>query len=397
MTVEGAAPVTVDRAELVERARALVPALAERAFKAEELRQVPEETVHDVLAAQLPRAGVPIRYGGFDVELETVHDIAVELARGCGATAWCFALWGMHSWWVGYYPVAAQEELYADGPDVLTSSANLSTNSRAEPVPGGYRVSGLWRFASGIDHAQWLFAIVATPNGPLGTMVPRSEFSVVQDSWYVSGLQGTGSKDVVIDDAFVPEHRTLLRASDLFAAQTTSPFEHHRQRRYTVPRGALTMWELVAPAIGLAKGAVDEMVDRLTQTSGQLRSAESPLVQSKIAESAAEVDAAIALMHADMREAQDKGCRGEAITPLDLTRYARDKAYAMKLAVDAVNRMFDMSGGRALFRTDPLQRIHRDVQACMHRDGLVFDFSGQPYAQLRLGLEPTSVVKRGVR
>jgi alkylation response protein AidB-like acyl-CoA dehydrogenase len=398
VTVEREAALAVSRDELVARARALVPVLRERAFKTEELRRVPEATVDDILDAQLNRAGVPLRFGGFDVEYETLHDIAIELGRGCGATAWCYALWAMHTWWVGYYPVQAQEELFADGPDVLTSSANFSADSRAEPVRGGYRVSGHWKFASGIDHAQWLFAIIATPSGPMGTIIPRGDFTIVQDSWYVSGLQGTGSKDVSIDDVFVPEHRTLLGASDLFAIHSSSPYEYHRQRRYAVPRGALTIWELVAPALGLATAAVEETVSRLSgSTSSPLRSAASPLVQCKIAESAAEVDAATALMRADMAKAQDKASNGEQITPLDLTRYARDKAYAMKLAVSAVNRMFDMSGGRALFRTDPMQRIHRDVQACMHRDGLVFDFSAQPYAQLRLGLEPTSVIRRGVR
>jgi 3-hydroxy-9,10-secoandrosta-1,3,5(10)-triene-9,17-dione monooxygenase len=155
--------------------------------------------------------------------------------------------------------------------------------------------------------------------------------------------------------------------------------------------GALIAWDLVAPAIGLALGAVDEMVARLTGTRGRARAADSPMVHAKIAESSAEVDAARALMHADFDDAQGKGERDEPITPLDLARYARDKAYCMKLAVSAVNRMFDMAGGHALFATDPMQRIHRDVQACMHRDGLVFDFGGQPYGAARLGIDPSSI------
>jgi 3-hydroxy-9,10-secoandrosta-1,3,5(10)-triene-9,17-dione monooxygenase len=155
--------------------------------------------------------------------------------------------------------------------------------------------------------------------------------------------------------------------------------------------GALVAWDLVAPAIGLAQGAVDEMVARLTGTSGRARAAESPMVQAKLAESAAEIDAARALMHFDFQDAQSKGERGEPITPLDLARYARDKAYCMKLAVSAVNRMFDMAGGHALFLTDPMQRIHRDVQACMHRDGLVFDFGAQPYGAALLGIDPTTI------
>jgi 3-hydroxy-9,10-secoandrosta-1,3,5(10)-triene-9,17-dione monooxygenase len=340
---------------------------------------------------------VPLRFGGFDLEFSLMHDVAIELARVCGATGWCYALWGAHNWWVGYYPPAAQEEMYADGPDILTSSAGFSTESRADPVPGGYRVSGRWQFSSGCDHARWVFAVTSGPEGPMGAMVPRSDFTIVQDSWFVSGLQGTGSKDIVIDDAFVPAHRTLPGRGNMFSSGGWSPRDYHRQRRYAVPLGALIGWDLVAPAIGLAQGAVDEMVARLMGTSGRARSAESPVVQTKIAESAAEVDAARALLHTDMEEAQSRGERGEPITPMDLARYARDRAYAMKLAVSAVNRMFDMAGGHALFVTDPLQRIHRDVQACMHRDGLVFDFGAQPYARALFGLDPSGVVLRQAR
>lgn len=397
MTVQESAAVDVDRADLLRRAQALIPTLKERAAEAEKLGRVPEENVELIVESGLIRAGVPVKFGGYDVEFETVHDVATQLGRGCGPTAWCYALWGMHSWWVGYYPLEAQEELFADGPDVLTSSANFSADSRAEVVDGGYRVSGRWRFASGIDHARWVFAIVHTPEGPLGCMVPREDFKIIVDSWQVSGLQGTGSKDLIIDDVFVPKHRTALGASDLFASGPNTTYEIHRQRRYAGPRGALTIWELVAPAIGMAQATVDEMVDRLTGTSGGLRTADSPLVQAKIAESAAEVDASSAILHHDMAEAQDLAEAGTGPTPLDVTRYARDKAFAMKLAVQAAGRMFEMSGGRSLALSDPLQRVYRDVQAAAHRDGLVCDFSGQPYAQLRLGLEPTAVIRRGTR
>jgi 3-hydroxy-9,10-secoandrosta-1,3,5(10)-triene-9,17-dione monooxygenase len=368
-----------------------LPTLKARAFETERLGRVPDETVREILATGLNRVGVPTRFGGLDVEFDLLHDIAIEFGRACGATAWCFSLWGVHNWWVGYYSPEAQEEVYAHGPDVLTSSAGFAVNSQAEPVPGGFRVSGHWQFSSGCDHAEYVFAVTSSPDGQLVTIIPRSDFTIVEDTWNVSGLQGTGSKDIVIDDVFVPTHRTLAGRASVFSASAWSPREYHPQRRYTVPMGALIAWDLVAPAIGLAQGAVDEMVARLTGTSGRARASDSPMVQAKIAESAVEVDAARALMHADFEDAQGKGQRGEPITPLDLARYARDKAYCMKLAVGSVNRMFDMAGGHALFVTDPMQRIHRDVQACMHRDGLVFDFGAQPFGAALLGFDPSTI------
>lgn len=384
----------LSRDEALRRAGALVPLLRERAFEAERLRRVPEDVVEAVLATNLNRIAVPLRFGGFDVDFELMHDVAVELGRACGATSWCYALWGVHDWWIGYFPAEAQEEFFSNGPDVLSCSAGFSTECRMERAPGGYRVSGHWQFSSGCDYARWLFPTVRGPDGTVQMLVPKSDFTILQDTWHVSGMQGTGSKDVVIDNVFVPEHRTLARGGQMYS--TNSPRDYHRnQRRYTVPLGALVMWDLVAPAIGLAQGAVDEIVARMKGgPSGRAKSAESPIVQAKISESAAEIDAAKALMHADFKDAQDKGERGDAITPTDLARYARDKAYAMKLAVQSVNRLFDMAGGHALFLTDPMQRIHRDVQACMHRDGLVFDFGAQPYARALLGLDPDGVVLR---
>jgi 3-hydroxy-9,10-secoandrosta-1,3,5(10)-triene-9,17-dione monooxygenase len=391
LTTAPTCTLTTDPRELIERARRLLPTLKERAFETERLGSVPAESVSEILATGLNRISVPARFGGLDVEFSLMHDIAIEFGRACGSTSWCFALWGVHNWWVGYYSPEAQEEVYSNGPDVLTSSAGFAIKSQAEPVPGGFRVTGHWQFSSGCDHAEYVFAITASPDGPMGTIIPRSDFTILEDTWNVSGLQGTGSKDIVIDNVFVPTYRTLAGRGSMLSANAWSPRDYHHQRRYTVPMGALIAWDLVAPAIGLAQGALDEMVARLAGTSGRARAADSAVVHAKLSESAAEIDAARALMHADFEDAQSKGERHEPITTVDLARYARDKAYCMKLAVSAVNRMFDMAGGHALFVTDPIQRIHRDVQACMHRDGMVFDFGGQPYGAALLGIDPTTI------
>lgn len=393
LTINESPSAVLDRAELLRRARELGAKIKERASATALAGQVPDETARDIVDAQLNRAAVPLRYGGLDVDYTVHHEIAMELGRYCGATAWCFSLWGAHTWWVAFYSKEAQDELFANGPDVLTSSATFCVRSRQEEVPGGYRISGHWKFVSGCDHAQWVFADMKGPNGLLATIIPRSDFQVIDGTWDVSGLQGTGSKDIIVEDAFVPTHRTQLgggpdKLYDLDDPAQQPPFGFHPQRRYSTPKSALVIWDLVAPAIGMAQGAIDEMVDRLQGTTGRPTSGDSLIVQNKISESAAEVDAARTILLARMEHAQSHGEVGDPLTVLDLTRYARDRAYAVKLAVSATNRMFDMAGGRAIFLTDPLQRIHRDVQAAMHRDRLVFDFASQPYARVLLGMDP---------
>lgn len=389
----------VDAAELLRRARELVPVLKERAFRTAEAGRILDETVHDILAAQLNRIGVPSRFGGFDVEFETHHQVAIELARACGSTAWCYSLWGAHAYWLAYFLPAAQEELFADGPDMISSSASFSVKSEYRRVPGGFQVSGHWRFVSGCDHAQWVFAIVDGPEGKMDAIIPRSAFRVVEDTWSVVGLQGTGSKDIVVEGVFIPEHRTQFGGGELYDVDHPAqrpPMPYHSQRRYTVPKYSLVVWDLVAPTIGMAQGAVDEIVERMRGTYGGPRTAESEVVQQKISESCVEIDAAKALLHVDFEDAQSKGVSGEAINTLTLARYARDRAYAAKLAVDAANRMFGMAGARALSLKDPLQRITRDVQAGVHRDGLVFDFAAQPFARVLFGMDPGhSVLRKG--
>ena len=103
----------VIREEIRRRTAALMPVLQERAARAEQLRQMPPETVQDLIASELIRIGTPQRYGGLGVEYDTAFEVGWELGRACGSSAWCYALWTVHNWWVGHFPAQAQE---AHGP-----------------------------------------------------------------------------------------------------------------------------------------------------------------------------------------------------------------------------------------------------------------------------------------
>jgi alkylation response protein AidB-like acyl-CoA dehydrogenase len=371
---------------LVKRARKLIPVLQERAVQTEEERRVLPESVRALLDEQLNRIAVPIRYGGLDVSYEYMLEVTIELGRGCGATSWCYSLWSAHAWLVGHWPEEAQLEVFGDSPDALCSSSFGPGGAKAVVVPGGFRLSGRWEFSSGCDSADWLMLGAAGDAGPNWLLVPRGDFTI-DDTWFVSGLAGTGSKDIVIEDLFVPQHRVL---SGIFRQGPTIPeaAKLHSEPQYRLPITALLVWDLVAPAIGMAYGAIDSFTERLQGTSGRMRSAESQIVQTRLAEASAEADAARALLRQDVREMLAQAEDGTPFTPLQLARYQRDKAFVVKLCVQAVSRLFELAGGHALFHSDPLQRIHRDVVAVGHRDGLVLDFAGQQYGRAALGLEP---------
>lgn len=369
--------------DLLDRACALIPILKERAALAEELRRLPDATVDDLLASGLYRIGVPYRYGGYDLDYALALDVAAELARGCPAAGWCYGLWVAHAWLVGYWPLAAQDEVFASNPDALCSSSLNTGKSTCVPVDGGYRVSGRWEFSSGCDFADWLMLGVAGIGERNWVLIPRGDFEIV-DTWFVSGLRGSGSKDIVVEDAFVPSHRAL----DVTTAGDGdySGWDLHGQSRYRAPVTVLLGWDLVAPMIGIARGMLDEFAARLAGTSGPGRTAESPAIHLRLSLASAEVDAAQALVHQDVREILDRAESGEPYPLLDRARYRRDRAYATQLCLQAVNRLFDVSGGHALFDSVALQRYHRDAQAAAHRDTLIMDLAGQDYG--RLALQP---------
>src|SRR5262245_49680805 len=122
---------SLTREELLHRAGELVPTLRSRASHAEQLRQIPPETVDDLIASGLIRIGNPRRFGGHGVEVDTAFAVAWELGRGCAATAWCYSLWTMHNWWLGHFPERAQEEFFSSGPDTLFSSGLNPAGGRA--------------------------------------------------------------------------------------------------------------------------------------------------------------------------------------------------------------------------------------------------------------------------
>lgn len=371
------------RDELLDRAARLVPVLKERAARAEQLRRVPDDTVKDLVASGLIRIGNPARYGGHGVDVDTAHEVGWELARGCGSSGWCYSLWTVHNWWLGHFPERAQEEFFAGGPDTLFSSGLNPAGGKAEPVRDGFRVSGRWGFSSGCDAASWLMVAVPgpDPNSLLWLLLPRPDYAIL-DTWYASGMRGSGSKDVVVKDVFVPAYRTVdpNRAGD----GDSTGWELHRRLSYRVPLRCLTGWDLAAPVVGMAQGAIDELASRLAGTSGPGRTADSVALQLRLAEASAEVDAARALHRHDVREMLEKAARGEVFTELDRARYRRDKAFIARLCLQAANRLFEASGARGVLESDPIQRFHRDVHGATHHAALGWDAVAEQFGRTLL-------------
>ncbi len=218
-TLKSAPAVPASYDEAIERARALKPKLLERVAETERLRRLPAENVADLLENGLYGLMTPRRFGGSELGSEAMIDVTIELASACPSTGWVHMLWTAHMWLLALFPPAAQEELWRN-PNTLASSV-VNTVGDVVPVDGGYRWSGRGFFSSGVDHCNWLTRRRADkaqtrPKGAARRTLdahPALRTFEIVDDWYTVGLKGTGSKTIVIQDAFMPEERTLANTA----------------------------------------------------------------------------------------------------------------------------------------------------------------------------------------
>ncbi|MBV9194998.1 MAG: acyl-CoA dehydrogenase family protein [Solirubrobacterales bacterium] len=381
----------VSKNDLIDRAEEVARQVGERADETEKLRRIPEENLRALEEAGLTRVVNPERFGGYPgIDYDTFFEVGQRIAAGCGSTGWCYSVAMVHNWHVGLAPEKMQEEYYAS-PLVWSSSAFNPSRAKAEPADGGWTVSGRWDFSSGVDHAEWAFLGAVVPVQPTPDyrllMIPRSDFEIVDD-WFASGLEGTGSKSIVIDEpVFVPAHRYL----PMHDTETSEARRVHNRATYGLPIGAFLPTTLVTPVVGMAQGMLDSfedrMITRVTAFGGQEMKG-LVNIQLRLAESAADLDAARELLRRDLRELIEKAARGEQLTVGDRVRLRRDHAYGSMVATRVAQRLFDASGGHALFRSSPLQRFHRDINAGSHQVVLGWDEQAESYGRHRLGLEP---------
>ncbi|MGB1140878.1 MAG: acyl-CoA dehydrogenase family protein, partial [Halioglobus sp.] len=200
--------------QLIEAARTMGPALKERRAKASKDQRVPDETVREMHEAGFFKILQPEQWGGYAMDPQVFYAVGLEVARFCPSSAWILGVIAVHNWQLALFDDQAAQDVWAEDPSVLISSSYAPVG-KVEVVDGGYKLSGRWSFSSGSEHCKWAFlgAVVPTPEEPFNManyrtfLVPIEDYDIVHN-WEVVGLQGTGSHDIVVDGAFVPEHRT---------------------------------------------------------------------------------------------------------------------------------------------------------------------------------------------
>ncbi len=384
MVTSDVRPSTEVQEQLIARATDLIPRLRERSALCEELRRIPDETVADLMEAGIITCTKPVSFGGPGLTIDTVCELAMEIGRGCGSSSWMTGQWAGHNFMVGWFGEQAQAD-YWETSGGLSSTANAVVQYQGEAVDGGVKMSGRFKFSSGIDHAQWV--LLAAPDG--FCLIPRSDFEI-DDDWFVAGLKGTGSKSIVFSDIFVPEHR-IIPIDPLTAAQypglgpDSAPFQR-------LPMHLALNPLILSEVVGIAQGAVDIFDERVRARKDphtREPAIERPGNQLAFAESTAEVDAARTLLRQALsllREWSDASMEG--VTVEDRAKVRRDLNFACRLCVRAVDRLVEVGDSSAIYDSNDLHRWARDIRAGALQWSLHWDEPAMQYSRVRWGLEP---------
>jgi 3-hydroxy-9,10-secoandrosta-1,3,5(10)-triene-9,17-dione monooxygenase len=379
-------------AAMIARAEALIPQLRDRASRTEELRRLPSETERDLHDAGLFRIVQPKRVGGSEFDYVALVDCAEAIGRADASVAWNLANLASHHWMLGMFDKRAQDLVWKDA-NALIASSFIFPAGRARKVDGGYVLRGSWPFSSGVDSSEWnmLASVVSSDDEADGIeyrifLLNKSDYKI-NDTWNATGLRGTGSNDVEVDDAFVAAPMTLA-VSDLDGGPTPGSAVNPNAL-YALPVFSLFPYVLSGVALGNAQACLDDYVEvarHRASTYNRAKIGDLQSTQIKIAEASTKIDAARLIMRSTCIEAMADARRGTVPDTAAKTRLRRDGAYSVNLCTEAVSLLFAASGARGLFMTGALQRQFRDAHAINSHLAFNFDAAGTNYGRVALGL-----------
>ncbi|MEU2245206.1 3-hydroxy-9,10-secoandrosta-1,3,5(10)-triene-9,17-dione monooxygenase oxygenase subunit [Streptomyces sp. NPDC018338] len=353
--------------DVLAAVRALAPALRERAAGTEAARRVPEATVEELEETGFFRLLRPRAFGGLATGPDVFYAALREVAKACGSTGWAAAVLGVHPWHLALFDPRAQEDVWGTDDSTRVCSSHAPTGD-VTAVDGGFRLSGRWHLSAGCDHARWalLGGLVTDAEGrPVDMrtfLVPSADYRV-DDVWDAVGLRGSGSNDIVVEDAFVPDHRTL--GFGPVTALRCPGHETNPEPLYRLPYAAVFTTAISTAMVGIAEGAYDAYVaaarDSLRTSAGP-RVAEDPFAQVRLARAAGDIDASRLQLSRNTADLYEVACDGREPSTSLRARARRDQVLATERAIGAVDLLMENAGGSALRGGgDVLQRAWRDL------------------------------------
>lgn len=378
---------------MLDKLLPLLPAIRANAKKAEELRQVPQENIDMLNGIQLNRAFLPKAYGGFEISLPEFTDCIAALAGACCSTAWAYSLLCTHNHQMAMFSKEAQEEFWGENPDAVASSS-IAPFGKYEEAEGGIIFNGDMRWSSGVDHADWIIVGFLRDNAE-GTkdycfaVIPKAEFTIIDD-WYSMAMQGSGTKTASIKNVFVPEHR-IQKALDMMEGRHAGRPLYPDSKIFHTPYRPYFACGFAAMSLGVAERMI-EVYKELTKnrvrayTGAKVGASVAPIL--RVAQSYQQVSAARAYLEKTWNEHKEYGERHEYPDRYTLAHWRTNQGYAVKMCVEAVNRLWEVMGASNWYSDQEGQRLWRESNMTAAHAYTDYDVCAQIIGREILGLEP---------
>ncbi|HRF08575.1 MAG TPA: acyl-CoA dehydrogenase family protein [Xanthobacteraceae bacterium] len=355
--------------------RSILPRIAASTHESDKLRRLSDDAANALRESGLARTITPKQFGGYELSPSVHIRACADIGNVCSAASWVLMVCVAHDYIIGRFPEECQREVYEGDPDNLIAGS-LAPAGVMEPVEGGWRLTGRWQFGSGCDHSPWFIFGTRHPNAKpedptnYHVMVPLSDV-VIEDTWHTLGMRGSGSKDIVVKDVFVPNHRVMPTYPTFLGL---SPHAKAPTYRLSVYSGLPAM--LSGSVLGMAEAGLRAFIDAtaVRLTPHGVAKAKNPLMQKRVSESAAEIAAARRLLE-DMCDRFDAliALDQAPMSPQDRIQMRWDSAYIVELCRRAIERLYAASGAAGLYEGNPIYRAYRDIMTACHHAVIDFD------------------------
>lgn len=346
--------------DIYDRVLALGDLFRRNAAEARKLRRVPQENIDALQEAGFFLALQPRRWGGHEVDPQDFFRMHLAIAENCMSTAWASGIVAVHAFQLALMDERAQQDVW--GKDIHTRiSSSYAPLGKVTEVEGGFRLSGRWGWSSGSDHCTWVFLGAICPDGGFRSfLVPRGDYEIV-DTWHAMGLQGTGSNDIVVDDAFVPDYRTH-KAEDGFLG-TNPGVTADSAPLYRLPWAQLFVRVVSTPAIGAARDALDLYRQLVVgKASGDLtKLAGDTATQERIAAAITSIDEMEAILFRNFDRMMTQVTAGEEVPVLERIKYRYQASLVIERCMAVVDSLFSSAGGGSVFLGSEIQQRFLDI------------------------------------
>jgi 3-hydroxy-9,10-secoandrosta-1,3,5(10)-triene-9,17-dione monooxygenase len=342
------------------RVQGLQALLRDNVEKARTERRVPVENIKALQEAGFFLALQPARWGGFELNPQDFFRMQVMMAESCMSTAWAGGIVAVHAFQIALMDERAQRDVW--GNDIHTRiSSSYAPMGKVEPVDGGFRFSGRWGWSSGCDHCTWALLGGILPDGSYRTfLVPRSDYRI-EDTWHSMGLQGTGSNDIVVEDAFVPDYRTH-KQTDGFEG-TNPGVNADSATLYHMPWAQLFIRVVSTPAIGAAREALSlyTALVRGKASGDATKLAQDTGTQMRIASARNTIEEMTTVLFANFDIMMATLRAGGNIALEDRILYRYQASLVIEKCIEVVDALFSSAGGSSVFQGSPIQQRFLDI------------------------------------